>query len=287
MLTLFPTVVYVAPAVLVLGIALTLRRQAPSSHDRHTLRTWIVLGCIVYQNLFKVHTDNEVENAVPFLGLVYGLAFGLLLDASFRWGILKEGAERNKARANAYLLVSLIVLTFPVVSGARYSWERSANEFERGARFTNSLNVTGMSRVKWGEPTIMEPHDDTQLSQSEFESLNRRLDELDSNFFVFVDSTMLYGMHHRVSPQPWLYFSEGHSFRRGDLPAMDATIVDSLIKNNVRVVVLEKRSWLGNEKVLNDLPGLKEWIHRNFQQDTSFGIFEVWVQRPSLSNSFQ
>jgi hypothetical protein len=133
----------------------------------------------------------------------------------------------------------------------------------------------------------MEPHDDTQLSQSEFESLNRRLDELDSNFFVFVDSTMLYGMHHRVSPQPWLYFSEGHSFRRGDLPAMDATIVDSLIKNNVRVVVLEKRSWLGNEKVLNDLPGLKEWIHRNFQQDTSFGIFEVWVQRPSLSNSFQ
>jgi hypothetical protein len=68
---------------------------------------------------------------------------------------------------------------------------------------------------------------------------------------------------------------------------MDATIVDSLIKNNVRVVVLEKRSWLGNEKVLNDLPGLKEWIHRNFQQDTSFGIFEVWVQRPSLSNSFQ
>jgi hypothetical protein len=284
MLTLFPTIAYVAPVIVALAIGLTLRRETPSETRDHTLVTWIVLGCVLFQNLFKVHSDNEMENAVPYLGLVYGLAFGLLLETSSRWGELKDGVAGNRARTATYLCVSLIVMSFPLVSGFRYAWNRSANEFTEPTAFNQSLHVTGMDRVKWGEPTIVEPQDKTKLTKTEFEALNRHLDELDRNFFVFVDSTMLYGLHQRVSPQPWLYFSEGHSFRKEELTEMDARVKASLIRNDVKVVILEKRSWLGNERLLSVMPQLRDWIHQNFQKEATYGIFEVWID-PSLGGN--
>jgi hypothetical protein len=91
---------------------------------------------------------------------------------------------------------------------------------------------------------------------------------------------MLYGLHHRVSPQPWLYFSPGHSFLRSEFPDVDAAVVRSLRRNNVEVVVLEKHCWLGNQDLLlSQMPQLRAWIQQNFTKATEFGIFEVWTSR--------
>jgi 4-amino-4-deoxy-L-arabinose transferase-like glycosyltransferase len=279
MLALIPTLPYVALALLALMVGFVLSRKSSLPAGNRSIVFWIVLGCVAYQNLFKLHSDNESENALPYLGLVHALAFGFALEAASVWAVLKEGRDRGRKSAVVYVCLGLILLSMPFRHGLRISWSRKVIEYWTPATFDRTLDVPGMSRVRWGEPTIINQDDGTKLTQEEFEGLNRFLASMDANFFVWVDSTMLYGLHHRVSPTPWLYFSPGHSFLKSELPMVDLRVVQALIRNDVRIVVLEKSSWLGNEVLLGEMPKLRGWIEDNFEKAEKFGIFEVWLDR--------
>ena len=100
---------------------------------------------------------------------------------------------------------------------------------------------------------------------------------------MFGDSTMLYGLHGRPSPQPWLYFLDGHSYLDSDLPYVDRIVVASLSHQAIRTVIVEKISWAGNQDVewLPHMPRLQEWITNNFAKRKEFGIYEVWVLKSS------
>src|SRR5262249_30264120 len=136
--------------------------------------------------------------------------------------------------------------------------------------------------VKWGDPTFISipglSHR-TVLKREEFEGLNAWLAAYRGNFFVFPDCIILYGLQGRISPQPWLYFSPGHSFLKSELPAVDARVVKSLKANHVGVVVLEGDSWIQSNELLNEMPQLRAWIYRDFEKVRTFGMFEVWELR--------
>jgi len=242
---------------------------------------WLILGYIFFQNIFAALTLNEPENSMGYLGLINGLAFGLCLPPMWR--------PRFAQLRIAGLLVSvplLVVSAYYIVAkttfdGWTYSAMRSVQEFVHPTRFDERVNVPGASRLVWGDPTFVGPRSGPkmELTRKDFEDVNAWLAKANINFFVFPDSTLLYGLHHKVSPQPWLYFFEGHSFRESDLPQIDVTILRSLQKNKVGVVVLEKVSYLENHKLLQKMPQLDAWIHNNFEKTAEFGIYEVWVLR--------
>jgi hypothetical protein len=188
-------------------------------------------------------------------------------------------ATRQTARKVLYGYVGSLLLGVPLHDGLVHSWNRAVQQFGAGTTFDQPVNVTGMAGLKWGEPTIMNPFSRQRLERSDFEELNGWLSRTGRNFFVFPDATILYGLHRRVSPQPWLYFSPGHSFLVSEFPHVDATVIDSLQRNHVEIIVLEKASWLGNEKLLAAMPRLHRWIEADFQKFRTFGIFEVWTMR--------
>src|SRR5262245_17218144 len=242
---------------------------------------WLILGYIFFQNIFAALTLNEPENSMGYLGLINGLAFGLCLPPMWR--------PRFAQLRIAGLLVSvplLVVSAYYTVAkttfyGWTYSAMRSVQEFVHPTRFDERVNVPGASRLVWGDPTFFGPRSGPkmELTRKDFEDVNAWLAKANINFFVFPDSTLLYGLHHKVSPQPWLYFFEGHSFRESDLPQIDVTILRSLQKNKIGVVVLEKVSYLENHKLLQKMPQLDAWIHNNFEKTGEFGIYEGWVLR--------
>jgi len=133
-----------------------------------------------------------------------------------------------------------------------------------------------MSRLRWGDPTIVGP---SKITRVDFEKLNSWLDEVDSNFAVFADATILYGLHRRISPHPWLYFIRDHSFLMSDIAQVDVILLNSLIKNDVKVLVLEKVSGAEDVKVLELMPRLQEWIHGHFHKTVEFGIYEIWMRQ--------
>lgn len=272
MLTLLPTWPHSWVATAALSAALLKARASAIRVPALPTIAWIAFGLVLFQNLFPLHTDNELENSRPFLGLIYALSIGLLVE-TFRI---------DGARIRMRLAASAAVLVFGLAfaQGAFHSWKRTVQQFPLDASFTERLQVPGMSRVRWGEPTLANTTARRPtLGRREFEDLNAWLAAADANFFVFPDATMLYGIHGRISPQPWLYFSAGHSFLGKDLPKVDAAVVDALRRNGVRIVILERQSWLGNDRLLKYMPALQGWIHDEFEKVREFGIFEVWQAR--------
>jgi hypothetical protein len=172
------------------------------------------------------------------------------------------------------ILAAVFLFYRPGVTGWEVSSVRLVQQFDANTRFAERLRVPGASRVIWGDPTVL---DNVTISRQNFEDVNAWLAKADTNFFVFPYSTLLYGLHNRVSPQPWLYIMPDHSFRMSDIGRVGTTIVQSLKKNNVTAVVLEKTS--STDDLLRQMPDLQNWLLNQFQRTKEFGYYEVWTLR--------
>jgi hypothetical protein len=198
-----------------------------------------------------------------------------------------------------------VLAGYSVVEGLIVDVWRTVQEFAPDVRFAGALDVKGASDVVWGEPTHTTPRFCESLGEmckisttnadierpleilhkEDFERLARTLKGMGENFFVFPDATMLYGLAGRPSPQPILYFHPGQSFLVEDEPALDAEIVDSLVKHDVRVVVLERAAFMGTQKLLPSFPRLEAWINENFVPADDFGNYRLLRARSNLAQA--
>ncbi|HEX4998814.1 MAG TPA: glycosyltransferase family 39 protein [Terriglobia bacterium] len=272
-------------ALLALGLV-QFSRKSPTETPNYLLTRGIAISLIVYQALFILHSYNEEENAVPYLGIIYGLALALLLERSGPWIDARiKVADRSAARVVVGLLATLVFgLVF--IDGLANSWYRTVQKFDAQTRFTEFVNAPGLSRVLWGNPTKAAPPNirPVFLDRRDFENLNEFLTASNANFFVFKDATMLYGLHHRISPQPWLYFSPGHGFRNDELPRVDAAVVESLQHNNVEIIIVEKETWV-DFGLLDRMPQLLAFIARDFEKVREFGIYEAYRRKTLQAGS--
>jgi len=269
---------YVVPLMGLLAGWNASRRHIQSAPNAQLIR-WIVFSAIVFQLAFAVHTQNDPENAFPFMGLVYGLSFGLLIKVVSA----SENFTATSFLKTPYGWMVMLCMALPLYNGAWASWTRIVQEFVPHTVFTTPLQVPALSKVKWGEPTLITTpmlRDRTRLAEEDFEALNRWLTAANVNFFVFKDAILLYGVHHRVSPQPWLYLSSGHSFRTDEVGHVDEKIVQSLQRNQVEAIVLEKESFLHDEQdLLMRLPKFRSWMENEFEPVQEFGIYRIFKRR--------
>ena len=249
--------------------------RGASSIRNGPLIIWLVLAYVFSQNLFASLTLNEVENEIGYIGLINGLTFGLFYEVFWKNLASKYGIAYW---ATVPLMAVVVYSLFlgPMRNGWYNSRHRLVMQFSEDTTFSERVNVRGALRLRWGEPTIV---GGMNVTRTDFEGLNMWLDQANANFFVFPDSTILYGLHKRISPQPWVNFMPQHSFLRSQLPQVDATILKSLQKNNVSVVVLEKTSYSKTHELLREMPQLRNWITNHFEKRREFGLYEVWTLR--------
>jgi hypothetical protein len=217
---------------------------------------------LVYQNLLLRTMLNEAESSRPFTGLVIGLVVGSFLSIKQR--------RLTWALCSAYLAIMSATVFY---LGAKIVVTRDNQQF-KSATFREHVQIPGAERLLWGEPTMMGK---TPISREHFEQVAGALRRRNTNFFVFADSTILYGLLGKPSPQPFLYLWRNHSYRLSESKATAEQMVAALKKNNIQTIVLERDFDAATS--LEELPALAEWIHQEFVPAESIGLYTILDRR--------
>lgn len=94
-------------------------------------------------------------------------------------------------------------------------------------------------------------------------------------FFIYQNYFILHALLGQPSPQPFVWFDEGLTHRRGELD--EARLCDSLQKNNVRTIVLVNKNGVNYDSV----PCLERWLSSDFLADRMIFPFYFYRRRVS------
>jgi hypothetical protein len=250
---------------------------------------FLLVSLPLYQNLFIISTMNEPQNGQPFLGLILGLLLCVVLllrQTSYSVDI-GSGTIRIPVRlpapvasaTAAFTLLSILVawVVFEGVQVARY---RIVQEFGPATRFVDRIQVPGLERVYWGDPTPIPTQAGlVTIRKEDFENLVRYLRDRPGNFFVAGDATILYGLLRKPSPPPLLFFAPNHSQTMSDIPRLDDAILRSLETHNIQTVVKEQFTFMSTQPVYSVFPKTWSFLTTKFEPVRQFGIFEVWERK--------
>lgn len=333
-----PVAMYLSAFVGVAILVILVRRKPLDGAPRLAVASILCIYLQFFQNAFSVTTCNQWQECMPFVGLVFGCAAGLLAwlferqtDASTSsqagWGAATllliasiigslitrttlpqvagcilvllgmilgmfgrphaattvadvqyaiSAIRRKKRREQMALFVTVVVVGCGF-QGMRASWNRSVHDIFRGAVFTDYLPVPGLEHLKWGKPTIVQ---DVEFRDDDMTRLVSLLEQESRPFFVFPEFTLLYGLVGAPSPQPLLWFHKGLTYPQEYDEDLDRWIVDSLVRENVQLVVLQE-SWHFKSELcaLTHFPLLDAYIREQFVPDQQLGSFTVLRQK--------
>jgi len=254
---------------------------------------WPFLGCMVciylvlFQYIFCISTLNQPENGQPFLGIILTLGIGQLFYFSDKTTLKpkNEKYDRNWLKKNVVknsLISGIVLLTlFVARDGVKVSLDRTVHDIFTQSKFPEYCRIEKLKNLKWGQPTKY-PHrpQNTEIKEEDliglYEFLDKKVKKKGKRFFIFPDFTVFYGLLDIPSPQPVAWFHRDLTYARNSNSSVDKWIVDSLEKNMVEFVVLEKVSWFGNlEENLNDFPQLRNYSE-NYRRIRKIGIFYIY-----------
>jgi len=236
----------------------------------------VLVGYLILQNVFAELTFNDVENSVGYIGLINALVFVLLTQ--ILWTSTSHVVVK-RIKTAVTILAALVLFGRSSMNAWRIDAERIVQQFDASTTFAEPLHVKGASRVLWGEPTFL--NDTARVTRRDFDDLNAWVGQCRCSFFVFSNSTLLYGLQHRISPQPWVLLTPDHSFLSAEFDRVSSVIVDSLRRNQVTAVVLEGPLF-ERDPILLKMASLHDWIQRDFRMEQQFGGYQVWVRRGLL-----
>jgi hypothetical protein len=239
----------------------------------------LTAGLIAVQDLFTRSALNDPQNGAPFIALALCLAAGLMAQLAPSLSLSIPGPPGKSARVSIPAVVwktaGALMIGEILLYGAYVAWARKVNEFGSGTHFTARLNVPGANRVLWGDPTFADEKKTVRIEREDVEKTVAYLRQRGENFFVFPVSTIYYGLLHRPSVQPWLFFLEGHTFAHEDIPRLDAMTVASFERNQVKIWIHEKSSFLGEHNDLSKFPRTWQWLTSQFHPVETLGIYEI------------
>ncbi len=255
---------------IVAGVHLWFHRE-----DGETLGLWAAVTVIVlavFQPVFASTSRNQLENMYPFAGLIFPMAFLLVRKG---WTNEKTGCfgkEGRLALTLGFAFLALVVLGY----GLDVSFSRKVQDIFQDTRFVERLRTPEMSGLRWGEPTEIRG---SEVSAEDFDRLMAMLESEGKEFFIFPDFTIAYGILGKEPPQPLLWFHKGLTYPQNYSAALDRWIVSDLQRHGVKIVVIERVSFMGTRSRLGDFKLLSSYIKENFVKKESVGIFDVYHLR--------
>jgi hypothetical protein len=228
---------------------------------------FISFALLIFGNMFILCTLNQGENGLPFIFVNLGIMH--IVSLSF---LPSPKASRIKI-AFRYALSTLFICVALLDA----------------AQFNNKVNQTRMVLEMYLRPQLM--HQSGQMPAGlefldfhltpEYHYIYSRLaliqavDYLkkeNSNFFLIGDSAILYGLAHRPSLNPCLWFHPGYS-----MPALDSEefryyekrLLDNIRRYKAKFLVIEgERTWFNVS--LESFLSLKLLINENSQENRIF-----------------
>jgi hypothetical protein len=281
---LFPTSLAAASAAI---SGLTILIHFRSANQQPELFQ-IGLICIIQTTcwlLTLLSTANEYVLFAFGAGLLLANMLGQILLLIQPWiadkananSLKRQGVQLGFFCTSALILTLFMTTTWPMISG------RIVQQFQPGTKFEQTLKISGLEGLRWGEPTIAKRIDtnaEQWIEASHLEQVVQFLRRQNSNFYVWGDTTLLYGLLRRASPPPLLYFGANHSYLRKDTKKLDLQFQSSL--ENAKIGFIVKEVALHTPKGVNDLndfPLTRDWIQTNFQPAHEWGIYQVWERR--------
>lgn len=238
--------------------------DARSRYLPDALATWIAFYILLLSYVVRRSMLNNPTIADVYVGLLFGLSLALVA------GKVPLGLRSGFARC----LIGFALLTG--LFGVYVALERKVQESVDGASFGESLPISGLEGLRWGHPTrIGEPGQESEVTEQDLREIVKVLAHDGRNFFVFPDFGFLYASLGVPSPQPLLFFHRGLTYPEEYDRDIDNLVVDTLIANQVALVVIEEKSFFGTQKRLKDFPVLEAFIHSNFNEAKKIGIFSV------------
>ncbi|MCS7041489.1 MAG: glycosyltransferase family 39 protein [Bryobacteraceae bacterium] len=264
-----------------LCLALAFPRLSHPAFRRSTTAGVLALLIAWYRAYVQSITLNEPVNSYSLAGFGAALGLGAIL------GVVNIVEIRTPAygdcegvivssqglKAICIAFVTIWGLLFSIHTG-RAAWTRHVQQFDRRARFVGHVEVAGLERLVWGEPTRIKK---MILHRHDLEKIVRLLKDLRVPFFVMGDSTILYALSGVSPPQPMLYFQPRQSFFPTQAADLDRRVYKALVDNNARLVIREKETFLpGVARCFQDFPHLNQWFLSSFRLVSEVGIYEIW-----------
>jgi len=216
----------------------------------------------LYHNIFQITSNNQVENSLPFLGLIVAIGLGLLLEAT----------QYNSLR----IVLGIILAATSIWSlwlGTNVAYSRQVQSIFQESTFPHNLGNEKLSALNWGEPTRIK----NRIPPGDINRILGYLIQSQENFFIFPDFTLFYGILEVPSPQPLVWFHPGLTYSKKYDPVLDDWVVSNLEKNDVRIIIIEQESWFNTKDRLADFPLMETFISENFAIEKQIGNFIIYV----------
>lgn len=219
-----------------------------------------------FQNLFNHTTCNQDVNGFPFIGIMLAIGTGFLVE------IIKS---KHPCIRFIFFTAVVFALCYVGYRGVEVALDRRVQDIFSGSKFPSYCTAERLKGLRWGKPTTIEMTDITEQSINDLIAFIERQKE---NFFIFPDFTIFYGVIGTPSPQPLLWFQKEWTYPKYYCAVLDEWIINSLVKNNVGIIIIEEKSFLGTEKRLGDFPALRKYINDNFTFYKKIGIFNIHLR---------
>ncbi len=241
---------------------------------RRLIAALLVFLLYLGQNLFLITSNNQTENAVPFLGLIAALSLGIAW--THEKVVNKKWANFQRDITITFCIGLVVISVSMAWYGLHVAFSRQIHGIFEKSTFPNRLSTGKLSAIKWGQPTRI----GNLITAEHIDQLVAYLEMEDENFFVFPDFTILYGTVGVPSPQPVLWFHGGLTYPRPNDPSLDAWVVSDLIRYRVTIIVLEEESWFHTDERLADFPQLQAFIQNRFDVENRIGNFIIYKKLP-------
>jgi hypothetical protein len=196
-------------------------------------------------------------------------------------GLGSKKITRIEPLGRRRLLVGAILFAVAgcTLQGIKVSWDRVVHDIFSESTFPAYMSIPRLETLKWGQPTAIRG---VEFKEIDVATLIEKLKKENKPFFVLPDFTILYGIVGQPSPQPILCFYKGLTYPRVYDESLDRWVVDSLDRNKVEYIVLEKASLFGTDH-LEDFPLLRAYVYDMFTAQDDIGAFKIRRRAKNLS----
>ncbi|MFN2127949.1 MAG: ArnT family glycosyltransferase [Anaerolineales bacterium] len=277
---------FIAAFLLLMNFAIILFRKITQESRKSVFAALISINLVIAQQLSILSARNQAENYLGLIGLIIGLTFAFFQDLFtpfFVWAAKlfnKDSLNSSEQGRFKFYNIGVILISGVIfILGFKVSTSRVVHDYFANADFKDSLQIPGMEWVRWGPQNIQ----GQSVEAGDVEGVYQYLLETGEQFIVFPEYAFFNGILGNPSSLPLLWFHKGLTFTNSNQSLIDEMIVDGLVENENKIIVLNSAGTPGSESLLSEFKLFNRTIEEDYELAATFGIFQIYQLKNSIN----